>query len=128
MPEPIYPITHTVHGIHFSREGTCDRCKGHPKPLCNCDYQGNDPNFVGDDCPHLTRVANKNTCSIYDDRHLHCETCFPDEPGQTHQVCIDFPDHPWLNVIRDKVCGSYEFIRVHTDGTVDITPLPFAGA
>ena len=119
-----YPITHTVHGIHFSRQGECDQCKGRDRPACNCDYQGDEPGMKGQDCPHFAHQGQRNVCLIQGQKHLHCDVCWPGQPERTHLICAEFPDHPWLRVIMDGQC-SYSFLRVDDLGELDHTPLPF---
>ena len=122
MPGPIYSITHTVHKIPFHRSGRCDRCFGRGKPACNCKPFGEAVGLEGD-CPHLA-LDGTNACLIHDSRSEHCATCWPGEKDKTHQFCIDFPNHPWLAVIKDERC-SYIFTRLNESGEVDDTPLPF---
>jgi hypothetical protein len=38
----------------------------------------------------------------------------------THQGCIDFPDNPWINVVRDGVC-AFTFER-KDGGSMDDLP------
>ena len=42
-----------------------------------------------------------------------------------HSVCIRFPDHPWLSVIKNVEC-TYEFTRLDEDGNISLEPLPFS--
>ena len=88
-----------VHGYTFIRSGECARCG-----RCGCDG-----------CPHYIVEHDKATCTIYDKRAEYCPTC-----ETTHQICIDFPDHPWLHVIRDGVC-AFTFER-DDGGSMDDLP------
>jgi len=100
-------MTHTVHGIPFHRVGKCDRCIG-GQSCCPRD------------CPHLTFKDGGDWCAIYDERQLPCEC----DTGLPHQVCIDFPDHPWLVVIMSGKC-AYRFVRLDERGEPSSEPLPF---
>ena len=97
-----------VHGIEFERSGTCSQCGGCGRKCLTC--------------PHGEPDKDGSKCTIYDSRHLPCEECskIHGEPI-THQICIDFPNHPWLDVIRRGIC-SYKFKRV--DGK-SMDDLPF---
>ena len=90
--------THTVHGVDFTRSGSCNRCPGISAPCCI-------------DCPHLEFKDGVNTCLIYKKRDITCKSC-SDIKGKdvNHNVCIEFPDHPWLNVIKKNQC-SYTFFE-----------------
>lgn len=109
--------THRVHGIPFNRKGECNRCDGCRKGCL-------------EDCPHGMSDGGKPFCGIHETRHLVCRECSEAESqeGQkkevTHQVCIDFPDHPWLDVIKRGVC-NYQFTRLDEEGNVSDEPLPF---
>ena len=97
--------THRVHGIAFHRTGLCNRCIG--RESC-CPR----------DCAHLEYKDGGDWCVIHGRQHLPC-SC-----GESHQVCIDFPDHPWLRVVKSGQC-SYKFIRLDESGNVSLEPLPF---
>ena len=99
MVEP----THIVHGVPFVRTGLCNRCPGISAPCCI-------------DCSHLEYKSGVNTCLIYKQRKQVCKSC-SDIKGKdvTHEVCIDFPDHPWLDVIKKGQC-AYTFIENKIDG------------
>lgn len=86
-----------VHGCTFIRTGSCNRCPGiNPASCCT-------------DCPHLKVVDNVNTCLIYDKRKQKCEKCSKEQKQYVdHSICIMFPNHPFLKVIKDKEC-SYKF-------------------
>ena len=114
-----YTITHRVHGIDFVRTGDCHRCGA-----CNCEKFH---------CPHFSKdLGNLAVCSIQDTKADVCEICTKDtESGfyrdgkpVTHQMCADFPDHPFLHVIRNGVCGYY-FKRLNEVREESIEPLPF---
>lgn len=87
------PVTHTVHGVKFNRQGSCLRCG-----VC----------CVNDKCSHYKVINKLPTCTIYDKRGEPCK----EHGGDTHEVCIKFPDHPWLKVIKDGTC-SYTFTPVN---------------
>jgi hypothetical protein len=55
------------------------------------------------------------TCKIYSKRDQYCNVC-----GMTHQGCIDFPDNPWIYVVRDGIC-AYTFER-KDGGSMDDLP------
>lgn len=72
-------------------------------------------------------VDGKPFCTIHSSRHLVCEECsdkFQGGKETTHQVCIDFPNHPWLWVIKEDICG-YRFVRLDEEGNISKEPLPF---
>lgn len=87
-----------VHGIEFIRTGKCNQCGGCADKCI--------------ECPHGVAIDSGAKCTIYQKREKHCEICSEiyNKPS-THQICIDFPNHPWLHVIRRGVCG-YKFKRV----------------
>jgi len=95
--------THKVHGVNFVRTGSCNQCKG-------CE-----PDCIA--CPHGERKADgKVYCKIQDTKEDVCDYCTNNSDSEwykkgrevTHQVCIDFPDHPWLGVIKKGIC-NYKF-------------------
>jgi len=94
MPD-VLPIgaTHKIHGVIFKRSGECNRCPAtQPAPCC-----------LG--CPHFEIRGGKNTCMIYNKRADVCTVCSAAAGRDvTHQVCIDFPSHPWLRVCTDGLC------------------------
>jgi hypothetical protein len=67
-----------AHGISFIRTGKCRRCGA-------CEKKN---------CPHFSMVDGLATCAIHE--------------GDRPQVCVDFPNHPFLGVIQSGVCG-YKF-------------------
>ena len=85
-------VTHTVHGVQFERTGSCNQCGA-----CGC---------ANDNCSHYKKIKGKWGCVIYDTRAAFCA-----EHNSTHEICIIFPNHPWLKVIKDGVC-SYTFTPV----------------
>ena len=91
----------TVHGITFIRSGECSQCGA-----CGCDRDG---------CPHFMIKQGVPTCKIYTKRDQYCNVC-----GMTHQGCIDFPDNPWIYVVRDGIC-AYTFER-KDGGSMDDLP------
>lgn len=99
------PDYFTAHGIQFERTGSCTNCGG-----CDSDCSN---------CPHGKLTDGKWLCEIYETRGEVCKYCtenkdsswYRDGKEVTHQVCIDFPNHPWLNVVRKGVC-TYQFRRV----------------
>ena len=102
---PVLQPTHNVHGIAFERTGACNRCG-----VC----------CVDEDCSHYAVVDELPTCLIYNQRHNDCG-----EHDYSHAMCITFPDHPWLKVIKKQEC-SYQFARLDKDGNVSNEPLLFA--
>lgn len=110
MPQAKFTATHTVHKIPFKREGTCNRCG-----IC----------CVDDQCSHYQVVDSVPTCLIYNERHKVCAE-HSAESGRDidHSVCIRFPDHSWLKVIKETEC-SYTFDRLDESGNVSLEPLPF---
>ena len=99
---------YTVHGINFERTGECNQCKGCSDRCI--------------ECPHGESTETGSKCTIYDTRHLYCSECSKiHQRPFTHQGCIDFPNHPWLHVIRDGIC-NYKFKRI--DGK-SMNDLPF---
>lgn len=98
-------MTHRVHGIAFHRIGECNRCVG--RESC-CPR----------DCPHLEYREGGDWCAIHDRQNEPC-WC-----GESHQVCAEFPDHPWLAVIKNDQC-AYSFIRLDELGNPSSEPLPF---
>ena len=96
-----------VHNIEFIRSGSCNQCGG-----------------CGDKCvkcPHGEPYKDGSKCTIYDTRNLHCKECSEiHREFINHQICIDFPNHPWLDVIRRGIC-SYKFERVD-GGSMDDLP------
>ena len=108
MPE-IQP-THIVHKVPFVRTGSCNQCGA-----CNCKKFN---------CPHFSLDQDGLTlCSIHDKLNEVCKICTNSkssgfyEKGREiiHKMCADFPDHPWLKVIRNGEC-SYHFEEIKTDG------------
>ena len=89
----------TVHGKRFKRTGSCNQCSGCYNACIN-------------KCPHGEPTGDGGArCTIYDRRGEVCEECDKYGFKVTHQVCIDFPNHPWLRVIEDGVC-NYTFTKV----------------
>ena len=92
-----------AHGCEFIRTGKCNQCSG-------CDH-------VCMSCPHGERRKDgKVYCKIQNTKGEVCDYCTnnPDSKWYkngdevTHQVCIDFPNHPWLGVIKKGIC-NYKF-------------------
>lgn len=111
--------THRVHGISFSRSGECNRCGG-----CNCEKLN---------CRHFSWDENHlAVCDVQGRKEKVCQACTKDENGVwynggkpvTHQMCADYPDHPWLKGIVNGNCG-YTFTRIDEAGAVSFEPLPF---
>lgn len=93
--------TFRVHGVNYIRTGSCKRCGECEKTTC----------------PHLAQEGTLSCCLIHEkDRAAVCEECTNDKNSYfyrggrpvTHQVCIVFPDHPFLRVIKEGICG-YKF-------------------
>ena len=91
----------TSHGIIFIRSGECSQCGA-----CGCER---------DNCPHFELKQGVPSCKIYTRRDRHCNTC-----SRTHQGCIDFPDNPWIGVVRDGTC-AFTFER-QDGGSMDELP------
>ena len=91
----------TVHGFTFIRSGECSQCGA-----CGCETMN---------CPHFAYRQGKPYCKIYNRRGNHRNQC-----GTTHQGCIDFPDNPWIYVVRDGRC-SFTFER-QDGGSMDDLP------
>jgi len=93
----------------WTRIGECNHCG-----LC-CIDTDKDGKVI--ECPHLVWVKGKSTCSIHDRLDQDCEECNKifDVEGRAggsrnHKVCINFPDHPFLNCLKSKKCG-FSFIK-----------------
>ena len=101
--------TNIVHGVPFVRTGECNRCGA-------CCEEQNYPHFSWD-------AEHKMVCSIGNTLTEICKICTKDEKSGwydggnkvIHQQCAEFPNHPWLNVIKNKQCG-YTFTEIKTDG------------
>ncbi len=91
----------TVHGIRFIRSGECSRCGA-----CGCERDG---------CPHFEHKQGLASCKIYNRRDRFCAQC-----DTAHQGCIEFPDNPWIHVVRDGRC-SFTFKRLD-GGSMDDLP------
>lgn len=98
MSEPV--VFETADSI-YRREGTCNNCGA----CCK-----------NEQCPHLVKQGDIFLCGIWE--HL-AEPCIPcsaelirlGKPKRyTHAVCIRFPDHPFLDVIKNKKC-SFTFVE-----------------
>lgn len=89
----------TIHGITFIRTGECAQCGA-----CGCEG-----------CPHFAVRQGQAYCKVYNKRDQFCQQC-----GMTHQGCIDFPDNPWIGVVRDGVC-AFAFER-QDGGSMDELP------
>ena len=85
----------TIHGINFIRTGKCNSCPGCAR-VCL-------------ECPHGILKDGKQFCTIYNRREKVCPECSA-ERGKliTHVVCITFPSHPFLRVIKSGIC-AYKF-------------------
>jgi hypothetical protein len=96
----------TVHGVDYYRIGCCNRCGECEKP----------------DCPHYSILLGTATCDCYDERETVCDFCTNDESSMwyrkgkpiTHSVCVGFPNHPFLRVIKNDICG-FKFIPATRD-------------
>jgi len=93
----------SVHGVKFVRKGFCNQCGG-------CDRECLE-------CPHGERREDgKVYCKIQDHKSEVCEYCtnnpesswYRDGKPVTHQICVDFPNHPFLDVIKSGKC-NYKF-------------------
>ena len=83
------------------RTGECNRCG-----WC-CEQEK---------CPHLSYDAEgKSDCLIWDKLDQPCDVCGAEmiklgkSKRYTHKVCIDFPNHPYLNCLKSGKC-SYKFV------------------
>lgn len=83
--------THEAHGVLFVRSGSCKQCG-----VCEDGA-----------CSHWD--AESKLCLIYEDREAFCEEC-----GYTHHNCATFPIHPWVDVIKEGVCG-YTFTPLNEE-------------
>lgn len=69
-------------------------------------------------CPHLAYKDEKAICLIRDKLEQPCDICSADliklgkAKRRTHKVCIDFPNHPYLNCLKYCKCG-YKFIGIN---------------
>jgi len=78
------------------RTGECNRCG----QCC-----------IDEKCVHLKFENNLAICTIYNDRDKLCDICneklvkLGKEKKYTHKVCIDFPNHPYLNCLKTRKCG-----------------------
>lgn len=113
QPAPHGTLTIEVHGITFIRTGSCHQCGA-----CGCDKWP---------CPHLDLVGvlkdGKFRCLIYEHRENVCKECGDTiffEENFTHRGCIQFPDNPWIRVVREGKCG-YKFERAD-GGSMDDLP------
>lgn len=86
----------------WTRTGECNRCG-----QCCIDKE----------CPHFKWVNGIPTCLVYDKRDQECEECKKrlgkdDKPDRsfTHKCCINFPDHPGLQCLKNGKCG-FKFIK-----------------
>ena len=110
-------LTHIVHGISFKRTGKCNHCGA----CC-----------VNEDCRHFSWDSEIGVCDIYETLGDVCILCTEDKTCDfyndgkpiTHKMCADFPQHPWLVVIKSGKCG-YAFTRLDDKGKVSDEPLPF---
>ena len=88
----------TVHGETYIRSGTCIPCEGCFNACVN-------------KCPHgIDNGDGTPRCGSHEAKGHVCEPCTDENMGRRvdHQVCVDFPDNPFLDVIRSGVC-AYEF-------------------
>ena len=99
-------ITHIVHSVAFHRSGECNRCGA-----CNCEKLN---------CRHFSwDEKGLVTCDIHDKKTEVCKECTNDKDAfcymngalVTHQMCEDYPDHPWLTVIREGKC-EFRFEKI----------------
>lgn len=85
------------HGVNYIRSGQCNRCGACEKP----------------NCPHFSFDGELAVCDVYEKREEVCESCSNTEGGMwykkgkpiTHAVCCNFPEQPFLRVIREGLCG-----------------------
>lgn len=109
MPPPSRDIEITIHGVTYIRSGRCSRCG-------DCCRQK--------PCPHFTDELPETTCEIHKNRHktgpvaFLCHECVTNVDAYfyknvlgyevKHTICNDFPNHPFLRVIKLGTC-SYVF-------------------
>jgi hypothetical protein len=91
------------HGVTYIRSGSCHRCG-------SCEKL---------ECPHLSwDDEGKAVCNIYEELQnpvFFCKICktdtnayfYKNKPSYKvkHAICKTFPNHPFLRVIRDGICG-----------------------
>lgn len=107
MPEDKLPMetvesskTFRVHGVNYIRTGQCNRCGSCEKSTC----------------PHLSWKDGLASCDVQAKKEEICISCSTDKDSYfynpkrqaTHQICKDFPNHPFLRVIKNEICG-YKF-------------------
>ena len=105
MAPPVKDVEFTVHGVTYIRSGECSRCG-------TCCREKTCLHFI-DETPA--------TCDVFKDRNktvFFCSECetnssayfYKDKPGYQvkHTICNDFPNHPFLAVIKNVIC-SYIF-------------------
>lgn len=91
--------TFSVHGVNYIRTGKCNQCGA-----CGCEDRA---------CTHFVETDAKAVCKIYATLGEVCEECTKatdtywanEKRTITHQVCLDFPEHPFNRVIKQKLCG-----------------------
>ena len=109
MAPPVKDVEFTVHGVTYIRSGECSRCGD----CCR-----------GKSCPHFTDGTPETTCEIHRIRHktgpvtFLCHECATNVDAYfykarsgyevKHTICNDFPNHPFLSVIKSSSC-SYVF-------------------
>lgn len=107
MPKKEPTIIFETKKYKWTRTGKCNRCG----QCC-----------IDEGCPHFAWVDGVATCLIYDTRDQDCPLCSQDrwieqqdgtriKKMRNHKVCIDFPNHPFLNCLKHGKCG-YKFTKV----------------
>ena len=91
-----------VHSVNYIRTGSCNRC-GECCKVKNCLHFSWKEGALGFCDIHDNRIGICTKCTTTEDAYFH-------KAGReaTHQICIDFPNHPFLGVINSGVCG-YKF-------------------
>lgn len=97
------PSTIEIHGLLFAKTGICDHKKCH-----GCEHECSV-------CPHGLQTPSKRYwyCGIQETKTSVCDICTNDpesvwyNEGEqvTHQICEDFPSHPFLYVIHHGICA-----------------------
>jgi len=92
-------IIFETENFRWRRIGTCNQC-----------------GWCCEKCPHLTFEDGKAICLIRNKLDQNCDICSAKmiEMGKSkrynHKVCIDFPNHPFLNCLKSGKCG-YKFLK-----------------
>lgn len=85
------------HGVNYIRTGSCRQCGACEKETC----------------PHFSMEGDVSVCAVHDKKGQFCKSCTEDKSGYwynpkrqiNHQECADFPDNPFVRVVREGICG-----------------------